>query len=197
MRYIYSYLEKRKQCVHINSTTSSFKYILSGASHKSILGPTFFNLLFNDFLFCILIASPHNFADDNRLIYFAVTVEDVIEPLQSECKVAMEWLIENKLFVNPNKFQAILLDKQKSDYTGTKITVGSEEIHVVSSVDVLGVTIDDKLNLNLHIDRICKSALKSNRLNALISVKNCLGSEERKVLINSFLLSSFNYFPLV
>ena len=75
----------------------------------------------------------------------------------------MEWLIENKLFVNRNKFQAILLDKQN---TATKLAAGPEEIQVVSSVDVIGVTIDYKLNFDLHIDRICKSASKSNQLNA-------------------------------
>ena len=47
--------------------------------------------------------------------------------------------------------------------------------------------IDDKLNFNLHIDKIClKSA---NYLNALIRLKLFLGNEERKVLINSFVLS--------
>ena len=55
--------------------------------------------------------------------------------------------------MNPDKFQAILLDKQKSDYT--KLT---EENQVVSSVDILDVTIDEKLNFNLQIDIICKSA---------------------------------------
>ena len=73
--------------------------------------------------------------------------------LQSECNVAIEWCIENKMFMNPDKFQAILLDKQKSDYT--KLT---EENQVVSSVDILDVTIDKKLNFNLQIDIICKSA---------------------------------------
>ena len=48
--------------------------------------------------------------------------------MQSECKEDIEWFIENKMFVNSDKSQAILLDKQKSDYAGTKITVGSEEI---------------------------------------------------------------------
>ena len=97
--------------------------------------------------------------------------------------------------MNLDKFQPILLDKQKSNYTGTKLTVGSEEIQVASGVGVLGVTIDDKLNFNLHIDRICKSA--SNQLNALIWLKIFLGSEERKALVNSFVLSNFNYCPLV
>ena len=77
----------------------------------------------------------------------------------------VEWLIENKLFVNRNKFQASLLGKQNTDYTATKLTAGSEEIQVVSSVDVTGVTTDYKLNFALHIDRIYKSASKSNQLN--------------------------------
>ena len=99
------------------------------------------------------------------------------------------------MFVNPDKSQAILLDKQKPDYTGTKLTVGSEEIQVVSSVDVLGVKINDKFNFNLHVDRICKPAL--NKLNALIRLKYFSRSEETKALINSFVLSKFNYCPLV
>ena len=45
------------------------------------------------------------------------------------------------MFLNCDKFQAILLDKQKLNYTGTKLTAGSEETRVVSSVDVLGITI--------------------------------------------------------
>ena len=58
-----------------------------------------------------------------------------MELLQSH--VAIEWFIENKFFVNPDKFLTILLDKQKSDYT-----VSFEEIQVIFSVDIQGVTID-------------------------------------------------------
>ena len=68
--------------------------------------------------------------------------------------------------MNTNKLQAILLDKQTSDYTGNKLTVGAEEIQTVSSVDVLGVTIKDRIYI-------------------LTEFAN-LGSDERKVLINSF-----------
>ena len=46
LRFIYSYLEKRRQYVRINSTTSSFKHILLGGPHWSILEPTLFNLFF-------------------------------------------------------------------------------------------------------------------------------------------------------
>ena len=40
VRYIYSYLKKKKQCVLINSTTNSFKHILPVVLQGSTLGPT-------------------------------------------------------------------------------------------------------------------------------------------------------------
>ena len=53
----------------------------------------------------------------------------------------------------------------------------------------------DKLNFNNHISTICRSA--ANQLNALIRLRHFLGIEERKTLIQSFVLSNFNYCPLV
>ena len=35
-----------------------------------------FNLFFNDFFFCILIVSAHNFAHDDNLSSFAVPIKD-------------------------------------------------------------------------------------------------------------------------
>ena len=52
----------------------------------------------------------------------------MIELLQFECNVAIEWFVVKKMFVNLYKFQAILLDKQESDYSATKQIVSSEEI---------------------------------------------------------------------
>ena len=81
--------EKRNQCVRVNSAASSFKNALPGVPQGSVLKPTLFNLFFNDFFFCILIASAHNFVDDNSSSSFATAVENLIE-LQSECNVAIE-----------------------------------------------------------------------------------------------------------
>ena len=62
------------------------------------------------------------------------------------------------------------------------------------SVKLLGVHIDDKLNFNEHINKICKSA--GNQLNALIRLKSFLGLKEKEVVVNSFIYSNFNYCPL-
>ena len=88
------------------------------------------------------------------------------------------------MILNPDKFEAIVLNKYRSSNTELKFIIGSKQIQVVPSVDILNITIDDKLSFNLHIDKIC---LKStNQLNALVRLKRFLGNEE-KVFRNSFL----------
>ena len=53
--------------------------------------------------------------------------------------------------------QAIVLDKRRTSNTEVKFIIGLEQIQAVPSVDILSVTIDDKLNFNWHIDKVCKS----------------------------------------
>ena len=75
------------------------------------------------------------------------------------------------------------------------IKIGKNDVKVKSSVKLLGVQIDSELNFNLHIANICRSA--TNQLNSLIGLKNFLGFQEKKVLINIYFYSNFNYCPLV
>ena len=51
-------------------------------------------------------------------------------------------------------------------------------VRSVSSVELLGIQIDDKLNFNLHISKICKCA--TNQLNALIQLKQFLSFHAKK-----------------
>ena len=63
--------------------------------------------------------------------------------------------------VNPDKFQAIILDKRKSDNTNQRITVDNQQIKVMSSVKLLGLQLDDKLNFNQHISNIWVKVFKN------------------------------------
>ena len=75
------------------------------------------------------------------------------------------------------------------------MNIGNEKIESLSAIKLLGIEIDDKLNFNNHINTICRSA--ANQLNALMRLRRFLGLEDRKALIQSFVLSNFNYCPLV
>ena len=71
LRYIYSYLLNRKQCVRINDINNDFLNVISGIPQGSIVGPILFNCFFNDFFYVTKIANAHNFADNNTLTAFA------------------------------------------------------------------------------------------------------------------------------
>ena len=53
------------------------------------------------------------------------------------------------------------------------------------------VKTDNKLNFELHLNHICKSA--AHQLNALTRLRNFIDFQERKDLVNSFVLSNFHY----
>ena len=97
--------------------------------------------------------------------------------------------------VNPGKFRAIIIDKKKECNNNETLKIGDKTIKASSSVNLLGVRIDNQLNFNLYISNICRSA--ANQLNALIRLKRFLDFEEKKTLINSYFYSNFNYCPLV
>ena len=97
--------------------------------------------------------------------------------------------------VNTNKLRSILLDKSKSTHVKATMNIGDEKIESLSAVKFLGIEVEDKLNFNNHINTICRSA--ANQLNALMRLRRFLGLEDRKALIQSFVLSNFNYCPLV
>ena len=194
LRLIYSYLKGRKQCVKINNTYSDYNEIISGVPQGSILGPVFFNLSINDLFFFIEKASMHNFADDNTLSAWGERISKLIDTLESESNIAIDWFTKNKMIINPDKFQAIILDKKKSNLTNIPLNIDNQTIKSVTSVELLGIHLDDKLNNNLHISNICRSA--ANQLNALMRLKSYLSFNAKRVLINSYIISNFNYCPL-
>ena len=141
---IYSYLKDLKHCVQINDQQSEYDTIISGVPQGSIFGPILFNIFFNDFFFFIRKASVNNFVDDNTLCSFAKTLRGLVTILQSECETAINWLHNNKMIVNPDKFQVILLDKGRPDNTNIEVEIGNEKTRSTSSVKLLGVHIDNK-----------------------------------------------------
>ena len=120
--------------------------------------------------------SAHNISDDNTVSVFAKIIHELEHSLKLEFENAMKRFSGNKTIVNPDNFKAIVISK--SDY-------------IEQSVSLLRNNLDDKLNFHFLIRKISKSA--SSQLNALIRLKPFLGSSEIKVLIDSFILSNFDY----
>ena len=57
----------------------------------------------------------HNFADDNTISCTSNDLNDLVSKLQTERNIATEWFRNNSMIVNPEKFQAIIIDRKNQD----------------------------------------------------------------------------------
>ena len=126
---IYSYLKRRKQCVRINNSNSSFKNLVSGVPQGSVLGPVLFNFFINDLFLFIKQATLHNYADDNTLSYFSKTMPELVRVLERESNAALTWLEQNEMIANPDKFHALLVRKDRKDASGQNISFQYKLVH--------------------------------------------------------------------
>ena len=95
---------------------------------------------------------------------------------------------------NPDKFQAIMLGKNGHDNC-TSLTICGSEIKCEDSVKLLGVTIDFKLNFEIHISNICRKAAR--QINVLLRIGKYLSLETKILIYKSFIRSNFNYCPCI
>ena len=75
------------------------------------------------------------------------------------------------------------------------IYIGPFEIKNTNCEKLLGIKVDSILNFNEHLDGIIKKA--SRKINALSRITPFINISKRRILMNSFFNSQFNYCPLV
>ena len=92
---------------------------------------------------------------------------------------------------NPDKFQFMILESTGSH----TLKIGYITIKSASSVTILGITIDSKLNFKEHINNIVKKAYC--KLYALTRLQTFLTLEKAKIFACSMIESQFAYCPLI
>ena len=91
---------------------------------------------------------------------------------------------------NSDKCHLLIINSQDNT-----IKIGNENIIGSSSVKLLGITIDNKLNFNEHITKIYKQA--SQKLHALARIAKYMDSQKLRIIMKAFIESQFNYCPLI
>jgi hypothetical protein len=188
-----SYFTNRYQRVKIGDVRSDWLNLTKGAPQGSIFGPFIYNLHSNDLLYLIDdLCDIYNYADDNTICVHRDNVSDVLSNIERVSEILLNWFKTNYLQANPEKFQFILLSKDKLD---NGVLVDNTMLRSQECVKLLGVNIDHALTFSFQISETCKKA--GRQLSALGRLSKVLKTDDKLILFECFILSHFNYCPLV
>ena len=130
-----------------------------------------------------------SYADDNTPYVVGNNIEDVIIKLQNASLTLFQWFYDNQMKANPDKCHFICSTDDK-----VNITVENQKICNSPCEKLLGVRFDSKLTFDAHINDICKKA--GLKLNALARITPYMDLNKKRLLLNAFFLSQFNYCQL-
>ncbi len=194
--FMATYLSGRYQRVKISDSRSEWIPVKKGIPQGSALGPFILNIFMNDIFYFIEICLLINYADDNTLSTVQLTIDLVLSALKKDGENAMQWFIMNFMQANPSKFQFMLLKKLTCPLElPNTLEICDTQIKRDSDVKLLGITIDDQLRFNKHVDILCKKAAR--QLNVMYRFKGIFKFKEKETVYNTFILANFNYCPIV
>ena len=96
--------------------------------------------------------------------------------------------------MNPDKFQAFAVGGETFDEKPT-FNIGEAEISGDETVKFLGTEIDSLLSFDTQVSNMCKRV--SQQINILRRIGKYLNFESRKAVYHAFIMSTFNFCPLV
>lgn len=156
--WIRTYLRGRIQFVRVFNNTSESFSVHSGVPQGSHLGPLLFVMVMNDLPSFMTKAIVLIYADDVK-IFLPVKIIDDCLLLQHDLRNFERFVDVNRLSINPSKCSVITYARRVQpiifDYS-----LGHTILRRVETVRDLGVTMDQCLTFNDHINTVVKESLQ-------------------------------------
>ena len=162
--WLESFLTNRTQQVQIDGSLSDPEDVLSGVHQGTVLGPLLFLLYINDLPQYVSEGTEVRLFADDSALYRKIKSPDDHRILQEDINSLQVWEREWSMEFHPQKCQLMRVTT-KLDHNISKFDyiIHGHTIEPVEEAKYLGVTINNKLNWNSHINNICQKA--NNTLN--------------------------------
>ena len=188
-----NYLNNRKHRTLVNNIISDPLTQTHGICQGSILGPLTFLLYINDIGFSIKKCNYKLFADDTVIYSSDDNIDTSIKNLNDDLKSVNEWCKDNNMAINIKKTKSMVFGRKNKTRKCKKIVLNLENkaISQTKLYKYLGVTLDENLTYNCHINQILKNA--NHKLYLLRRNRKFLTTDSAILLYKSHILPILEY----
>ena len=96
------------------------------------------------------------YADDTTAYCVGKWIEEVVDHSNTITKELNEWCVKNKLTVNTEKTQAMIISSKPFIGPLHKLSFGNDTIEFVTETRCLGINIDNRLKWNKQVKNVAK-----------------------------------------
>ena len=190
LQWFKSYLSNRSHYVEYQKHKSIVKNIECGVPQGSILGPLLFIIYINDLPKVLEHTKIILFADDATVYVSGRNIDNLYAILNGELKVLLDWFRANILSLNESKTQHMFFGNKPLQNINT-IELNNNKVCQVQHFKLLGITIDDKLKWNEHINVVNQRVARA--LFAINKIKKCLPKAHLKMLYHAIVYPHLTY----
>ena len=169
LEYLENYLTYRKQYTVVNGTSSTLADVEFGVPQGSHIGPSSFSVNVNDM--CENVdCDLDQFADDSTAHTIGPSVDSVLIDLRKSATQLQNYSKRNSLTIHPDKCEILIISKKRFVGPLMNVELCGKSIEIVRSSKCLGVTLDDELKWDDHVQNVCKSF--SQKVKRLYQMRN-------------------------
>ena len=147
------------------------------------MGPLLFNIFICDLFLTIEGNYFTNYADNTTPYVIGNSAEEAVSKLKAITQKLFTWFVQNEMKANLNEYHLLL---STTDAFNLERVIRNSK-----SKKLLRVTFDNKLKFGKHIITICQRA--NRKLNALARLIPHMELGKRRIIMNAFFDSKFNY----
>ena len=165
LKPINSYLTDRKYRIKINSSYSSFSFLL------------YIYIFLDD-------NNVASYADDTTPYAMKENALQVLKEIEDKAGCVFNWFSANYFKANPKKSHFLLTSNEQ-----VNLNLDDLIIKTSKSEKLLGINIDPILTFNEHVSKLCKKA--SQKLHAIARISRYVIKDKLRLIMNAFFSFQF------
>jgi hypothetical protein len=197
LKWFRSYLSGRTQMVVLGDNRTQWVSVDLGVPQGSVLGPILY-ILFTADITSVLAkhsSTGHLYADDIQALVHGPSTDQVllVTRIQSLCIDLHDWMLSNRLCLNPSKTQLIWFGtrQQLAKLNLLELTSLFPTFTFTSCVRNLGVLLDSALTFSDHISHLTRSCYF--QLRRLRAIRRSVSTPIFTSLVHAFISSRVDY----